>query len=106
VEWSDTSVEFGKKLKELRKQAGLTQQQLGERVGVTKSVISFYELQERSPSPDVLVKLSRIFHVSTDYLLGIEKEKTLDVSGLDEDDIKVVKLMIDTLRRKNSRKSK
>ena len=64
-------VDFGKKLKELRINAKLTQAQLGELIGVTKSVISFYELQERSPSPDVLIKLSQVFHVSTDYLLGL-----------------------------------
>ena len=55
------------------------------------------------PSPSVLVKLSTIFHVSTDYLLGIDTTKRLDVSDLDEDDIKVISLMIDTLRRKNKR---
>ena len=84
-------VDFGNKLKELRKQSGLTQQQIADRIGVTKSVISFYELKERSPSPEVLIKLSQIFHVSTDYLLGIDKSKTVDVSGLDED-IKAIQL--------------
>lgn len=95
------SLNFGKILKELRQKSGLTQKQLAAQMGVTKSLISFYELQERVPSPSVLVKLSTIFHVSTDYLLGIDTTKRLDVSDLDEDDIKVISLMIDTLRRKN-----
>ena len=97
------SLNFGKILKELRLKSGLTQKQLAAQMGVTKSLISFYELQERVPSPSVLVKLSTIFHVSTDYLLGIDTTKRLDVSDLDEDDIKVISLMIDTLRRKNKR---
>mgnify|MGYP000674463761 CR=1 FL=1 len=97
------SLNFGKILKELRQKSGLTQKQLAAQMGVTKSLISFYELQERVPSPSVLVKLSTIFHVSTDYLLGIDTTKRLDVSDLDEDDIKVISLMIDTLRRKNKR---
>lgn len=92
---------FGKILKELRLKAGLTQKQLATQIGITKSVISFYELQERVPSPAVLVKLATAFHVSTDYLLGIDHIRRLDVSGLTEDDIKVVSLMIDTLRQKN-----
>ena len=83
-------MEFGEKLKELRMQAGLTQAQLAQRIGVTKSVVSFYELRERSPSPDVLMKLSGIFHVSTDYLLGIEKKELLDVSGLTASQITAV----------------
>lgn len=95
------SLNFGKILKELRLKSGLTQKQLAAQMGVTKSLISFYELQERVPSPSVLIKLSTIFHVSTDYLLGIDTTKRLDVSDLEEDDIKVVSLMIDTLRKKN-----
>ncbi|MBQ8921950.1 MAG: helix-turn-helix transcriptional regulator [Oscillospiraceae bacterium] len=93
-------MDFGSKLKELRKQNGMTQQQLAERIGITKSVVSFYELKERSPSPDVLVKLSYIFHVSTDYLLGITRNKTIDVSGLDDEDIMAVRLIVERLKRK------
>jgi len=93
--------DFGTRLKELRMQAGLTQKQLGERVGVTKSVISFYELRERTPSPEVLVKLAAIFHVSSDYLLGIEKGKQIDITGLDNEDEKVVRAMVERLREKN-----
>ena len=93
-------MDFGSRLKELRKKSKLTQQQVADRVGVTKSVISFYELRERSPSPDVLIKLAYIFHVSTDYLLGIEKRETIDVTGLDDDDIKAVQAVIERLRTK------
>ena len=94
-------VDFGRKLKELRIQAGLTQKQLAERVKVTKSVISYYELQERYPSPEMLIKLANIFQVSTDFLLGIEKQQTLDVSGLDEEDIRLLQHTISVLRNKH-----
>jgi len=93
-------VDFGKRLKELRTNFGLTQAQLAERIGVTKSVISFYELQERCPSPDVLIKLSRIFHVTTDYLLGLEKTETLDISGLDSEDVAFLRALAERLRKK------
>ena len=93
-------MDFGSRLKELRKQHGMTQQQLAGRIGVTKSVISFYELKERVPSPEVLIKLSYIFHVTTDYLLGIDKTKTLDVSGLDEEDIRALYAIAERLRAK------
>ena len=65
----------------------MTQLQLAQRMGVTKSVVSFYELQERTPSPDILVKLSGIFKVSTDYLLGLDPRETIDISGLSREDI-------------------
>ena len=79
----------------------MTQQQLAAQIGVSKSVISYYELQERIPSPEILLKLASVFHVSTDYLLGISNDKVLDVSGLDEEDIAVLSSMVSLLRKKN-----
>lgn len=93
-------MDFGARLKHLRKQAGLTQQQLATQLGITKSVVSFYELQERSPSPEVLVKLAAIFHVSADYLLGLDTRETIDVSDLDEEDVHAVRIIVERLRRK------
>lgn len=95
-------MDFGGTLKALRKAAGLTQAQLAAQIGVTKSVISFYELQERAPSPDVLVKCAAIFHVPTDYLLGIDKRETIDISGLSQDDIAIMRALADSLRRKDA----
>ena len=92
-------MDFGNKLKELRMQNGLTQQQLATQLGVTKSVISFYERQERTPSPEVLRKMASVFRVSTDFLLDIDSTKRLDVSDLDDDDIQLVSLLVDTLRK-------
>ena len=93
--------DFGSRLKELRLQVGLTQKQLADQLGITKSVVSFYELRERTPSPEVLVKMASVFHVSADYLLGIEKGKILDITGLDSEDEKVLRVMIEHLRNKN-----
>ena len=92
---------FGNKLKELRNQNKMTQQQLAAQIGVSKSVISYYELQERIPSPEILLKLASVFHVSTDYLLGVSNDKVLDVSGLDEEDMAVLSSMVSLLRKKN-----
>lgn len=96
-------VDFGNVLKELRLQSGMTQKDLATKIGVTKSVISYYELSERSPSPEVLIKLANIFHVSTDYLLGIESKSTpmLDMAGLKEEDIALLRYTAEILRNKN-----
>lgn len=93
-------VDFGAKLKGLRKQAGMTQQELATKLGITKSVVSYYELSERTPSPEVLKDLAIIFRVSADYLLGIERTKTIDVSDLSDDEIKLLLVTIETLRNK------
>lgn len=92
--------DFASRLKKLRKQMGLNQTQLAKRIGVSKSLVSYYENQDRSPSPEILIKLSKIFHVSTDYLLGLESEQVLNVSNLSEDDIEFVKLTIEKLSKK------
>ena len=101
VDWSVVAVDFGQRLKELRVQAGMTQLQLAQRMGVTKSVVSFYELQERTPSPDILVKLSGIFKVSTDYLLGLDPRETIDISGLSREDIAIMRALAESLRQKS-----
>lgn len=92
-------VDFGKKLRTLRVQAGLTQAELAKRLNVTKAVVSYYENQERSPSPDVLIKIATIFHVTTDYLLGLSYRKMLDVTDLNDDELTLVQLTVETLRR-------
>ena len=94
-------VDFGNTLKKLRIQERMTQQQLADRLGVTKSVVSYYELQERYPSPEILIKLASIFHVSTDYLLGISRGEIIELEGLSEDDIVVVKCVVAHLKNKN-----
>ena len=78
----------------------MTQAQLASQIGVTKSVISFYELQERSPSPEVLIKLASVFRVSTDYLLGLEEHKTIDVTGLNEEDVALLRTLAERLRNR------
>ena len=93
-------MDFGGKLKELRTGAGMTQVQLAQQLGVTKSVVSFYELQERTPSPEILVKLTGIFHVSADYLLGLDKSETIDVTGLAPEDIAALRVLANSLRKK------
>lgn len=94
-------VNFGEKIKSLRTQRNLTQKQLADLSGVTVSAISSYEAGNRYPSYDVLISLARIFHVSTDYLLGLENLKTVDVSGLEDRQINVILQMIDIMKEKN-----
>lgn len=91
---------FGETLKKLRTNKNLTQSQLGEKIGVAKSVVSYYENGDRYPSPEILIKIAHTFNVSTDYLLGINREKSINVSGLNEEDIQVVLSVVEALRRK------
>lgn len=93
---------FGDKLKMLRNGQKMTQQQLALRLGVAKSVVSYYESGDRFPSYDVLIKIAHTFHTTTDYLLDIERQRVIDVSDLSEDHIAVVLTVADALRNKDS----
>lgn len=66
---------IGKRLKELRKEAQITQLELSKILKVTPKAISFYELDERSPSPEMISQIADYFHVSTDYLYGKTDKK-------------------------------
>ena len=94
-------VNCGDKLKSLRTAQKMTQQQLGERIGVAKSIVSYYESGDRYPSYDVLVRIAHVFHTTTDYLLDIAKDNVVDVTGLSEEDIAVVRTVAEALKRKH-----
>lgn len=96
-------VEFGERLRQLRKEKKLTQKQLASLIGVRDSVISFYELGDRTPSSDVVKKLAVALHVSSDYLLGIEKHESIDLSGLSEEDKLLVRNLVDNLRDRSKK---
>lgn len=96
-------VDFGERLRELRKQKKLTQKQLAALIGVKNSVISFYEMGEHTPSPEVIVRLAAALHTTTDYLLGLDRKETVDISDLDSGDIELVRSLVDTLRQKNEK---
>ena len=91
--------DFGNRLKNLRLRKHMTQSDLAERLGVTKSVISAYETGLRMPSYDILIKISRIFRVTTDYLLGLESKQEIDVSGLTEDEIHALTNLVKEVQR-------
>ena len=92
---------FAENLKNLRTSKGLTQTQLAQRLWLNKSIISAYENETRTPSLEVLIKLSNEFNVSMEYLLGIEREKTIDVTGLKEEQIAVISTLVELLKKEN-----
>ena len=60
---------FGKNLKELRLEKGLSQDKLGKQLGFCNQTISFWESGSREPDLDTLVKIARFFNVSYEDLL-------------------------------------
>lgn len=69
---------LAERLIELRESNNLTQQELADKLGITRQSLSLYERAERTINIDVLLEISRCFNVSTDYLLGVSKNKSTD----------------------------
>jgi len=92
-------ISLGTRLKALRLEKCMTQNEVAQRVSVTKAMISSYELEQRSPSYVVLIKLAALFKVTTDYLLGVEKVAANYV-GLSDREIRAVVNIIEILRDK------
>lgn len=97
--------ELSENIKKLRVQKHLTQTELGKRIGVTTSTVASYESQDRLPSIMVLIKLSAEFNVSIEYLLGINKNKTIDVSMLSDNQIATINTVIEQFKEDNKIKN-
>lgn len=89
---------IAEKIRDLRQARGWTQAELARRMGITRNGINSWEQGLSMPSPGSLVDLSRIFLVSTDYLLGVERLETINVSGLDEREVALLAELADRLR--------
>ena len=68
---------FGQRLSRIRKEKGFTQNEIADKVGVTSQAVSKWENDLASPDIDILLKLSEIFDISVDDLLGKETKKTV-----------------------------
>jgi len=73
---------LGEKIQHLRKTKGLSQEQLAAQITVSRQAISKWELGESVPDTDNIVQLSKIFEVSTDYLLTDEFESDMDIPAV------------------------
>lgn len=86
------------RIKALRESRGWTQAELARRMNMTRNGINSWEQGLSMPSPQSLVDLARLFSVSTDYLLGVEKHNTVNVTGLDEKDVALIAQLAERLR--------
>ncbi len=89
---------FFERIKELRLSLGLNQIQFGRKLFVTKQCISNWENGNIQPSIDMLIKIAQTFSVSTDYLLGITHQMTLDVTGLSSEQILHIQNIVNDLK--------
>lgn len=91
---------LNRRIHDLRGAFGWSQVELAKQLNVSKQTVSNWENDNIQPSIDMLVRLSRIFGVSTDYLLGLEEIPRLDVGGLSDEVVAHLALLIADYRGK------
>lgn len=73
---------FGQRINELRIAFGWSQVHLAEKLNITKQTVSNWENENIQPSIEMLIRLSKLFHVSTDYLLGLDNTPHINTADL------------------------
>ncbi len=73
---------LGQRINELRLAFGWNQVQLAEKLNISKQTVSNWENDNIQPSIEMLVRIAKLFHVSTDYLLGLDNIPHINVEGL------------------------
>lgn len=88
------------RIKQLRSSNGMTQADLAKKLNITRSCVNAWEMGISTPSTTYLVELSTLFHVSTDYLLGLDNNNTLDITNLSKQEIKIIYDLVQYFREK------
>lgn len=81
---------LAEKIKQLREQLGYTQSELARKLKLTRSSINGWEMGLSVPSTAVVVELAKVFNVSTDYLLGLDNNASINITGLSEKEVAVL----------------
>lgn len=96
-------VDLSARLRQLRQDKHLQQKQVALLVGVSKGAISAYENDLRQPPYDVLIRLANLYRVSTDYLLGRQDVRMLDISGLTPAETTAISNLVASMTAKNQK---
>ena len=86
---------IGDTIRILRERAGYSQSELARRLSVTRSSVNTWESGLSAPTAVYIIELARLFHVSTDFILGLESAGHLSLSGLTEREIRILYELLD-----------
>ncbi len=78
------------RIKTLREDAGYSQSELARKLDVTRSSVNAWEQGLSIPTTHYIVELAKLFHISADYLLGLEKGKIITLDGYSSEEIELI----------------
>lgn len=92
----NTVYDFGLRLQKLRKNRGMTQAELADRLGVSKGTVYRYERNLQDPSLQTAIRLAVLLRTSLDYLTGIDDAYTIRIPCLTNTERQTLQLFLDT----------
>lgn len=90
------------RIKTLREENQMTQAELARRLSITRASVNAWEMGISVPSTQYIVELADIFHISTDYLLDVDRSASISIAGLTETDVRIVYALVEHLRRSHT----
>lgn len=91
--------DLGYRIKEIRTQRGMAQNELAKRINKSKSAVCGYESEAQVPPLEVLVSIASVLNVSLDYLVGFEMEEPISVANLTNQQKKIINLILEEFSR-------
>ena len=91
---------LGKRIYDLRTAFSWSQVQLAEKLSISKQTVSNWENENIQPSIEMLVRIAKLFRVTTDYLLGLDDTQTINVDGLPKPFVAHLTQIIDDYNQK------
>lgn len=88
------------RIKYLRDKVGMTQTDLAKKLGISRSAVNSWEMSLSTPSLSNIVEMTKIFHVSADFLLTSDDKMTVDISDLSNEEREVILRLIMCLKQK------
>ena len=85
---------IGDTIRSLREQAGYSQAGLAKKLGVTRSSVNAWESGLSAPTAVYIIELSKLFHVSSDFILGLDNTMQLNLSEFSEEEVRILYSLI------------
>ncbi|MBQ7353457.1 MAG: helix-turn-helix transcriptional regulator [Clostridia bacterium] len=89
------------RIRYLREKNEMTQTDLANKLGISRSAVNFWEMSLSSPSINNVIEMSRIFNVTTDYILSTSSKLLVDISELGNEEKQVILKLVECLKAKN-----
>lgn len=86
---------IGETIRTLRERTGYSQSELARKLSVTRSSVNAWESGLSAPTAVYIIELAKLFHVSSDFILGLDESKQISLSGLTEQEIRILYELLD-----------